>query len=163
MTQNIVAISAPTANYEWVAAANGFAWGGDSPGILGFPATKKVITAQIVPNPQIINATNTATVAYTAPAGDSIADIAPDTKGGVLVILAGSAPGLVYLPQGGSAIPYQGLPGVNIAQVGPLFRADAHGIWLYGNSGVFLFNTTTGLRKIAGAVNPGFASAGDCV
>jgi hypothetical protein len=162
-TQTISAISAPTAQYFWMTAANGYAWGVDSSGGLGSAPSKKLLTAQVIPNPQIINPTNTATVAYTAPAGDSIYDVALDTKGGVLILLAGSAPGIVYLPQGGSATPYQVPPGINVAVAGPLYHADAHGIWLTGNSGVFLFNATTGLQKIAGPVNAGFAPAGDCV
>jgi hypothetical protein len=162
-TQSISAISAPTAQYFWMAAANGRAWGVDSSGALGAPPAKQLLTAQVLPNPQVINATNTATVAYTAPAGDSIHDVAPDIKGGVLILLAGSTPGLVYLPQGASATPYQVPPGINVAVAGPIFHADAHGIWLTGNSGVFLFNTTSGLQKVAGAVNPAFVPAGDCV
>lgn len=160
-TQQVSAITPPTGNYYWAEVSNGFGWGLDSPGVLGYPASKKVITAQIIPNPQIINPPNTATVAYTAPAGATIANFATDTKGGVLVLLSN---GLVYLPAGGgSPTPYQVPPGVNVANLGPLHHADAHGIWFYGNSGVFLFNTTTGLAKIAGAVNSGFVSAGDCV
>lgn len=162
-TQTISAISASSAQNFWLTASGGSVWGVDSGGGLGSPPSKKLLTAQAIPNPQIINPTNTASVVYTAPAGDSIYQVAPDTKGGVLLIITGSTPGLVYLPQGGAATPYQAPPGVNLAALGPLYHADAHGIWLTGNSGVFLFNTTSGLQKIAGAVNSAFAPAGDCV
>jgi hypothetical protein len=163
-TQTISAISAPTGNYSWLEVANGYGWGLDSPGVLGYPASKKVITAQIVPNPQVINPTNTATVAYTAPSGDTIANIAADSKGGALIVLVGGAPGLVYLPPGGSATPYQLPPGLNVATIGPLHHADAHGIWFTGNTGVYLFNTTTGVQKVSGhALDPAFVPAGDCV
>ena len=161
-TQLVSAITPPTGNDYWAEVSNGYGWGLDSPGVLGYPASKKVITAQIIPNPQIINPPNTATVAYTAPAGVNIANFATDAKGGVLILLSAS-PGLVYLPPGGSPTSYQLPPGVNVTQLGPLHHADAHGIWFTGNSGVFLFSTTTGLAKIAGPVNSGFVPAGDCV
>jgi hypothetical protein len=164
VSQSISAITPATGNEVWVEVANGFGWGVDSPGVLGYPASKKLITAQIIPNPQIINPSSTATVVYSAPGGDNISNLATDNKGGVLVILVGSTPGLIYIPAGGgSPTQYQVPPGVNVATLGPLNHADAHGIWFYGNSGVFLFNTTTGLAKIAGPVNSGFGSAGDCV
>lgn len=164
-TQTISAITPPTGNYQWAAAAGGYAWGVDSPGVLGYPASKKVISAQIVPNPQIINPQSTATVLYTAPSGQIIGNLAPDTKGGVLVMLSGNAQGLVYLPLGGSPTPYQMPPGIALPNQGGLYsHADAHGIWLSTDSAIFLFNTATGLQRIAAnPIKSAFQPSGDCV
>ncbi len=162
-TQSIVPITPPAGTDNWMEVSNGVGWALDSPGVLGYPSPKKVLTAPITPNSTPIAPTNTSTVAYTAPPGDSIALIAADQGGGLLILNTGSAPGLVYLPVGGSPTAYPSIPGVSLATLGPRHHADAHGIWFIGQTGIFLFNSVNGLQKIAPGAKTDIVPGGDCV
>jgi hypothetical protein len=162
-TQTIVPITPRAGSDNWLEVANGVGFGTDSPGVLGYSPTKKVMSAAIVPNSNIISPSSTSQVVYTAPSGDAIALIAADVQGGLLVVNQGTTPGLVYLSPAGSPAPFQGLPGVNLAQLGPRHHADAHGIWFLGQTGIFLFSTTAGLQQIASGVKTDIVPGGDCV
>jgi hypothetical protein len=102
------------------------------------------------------------TTVYTTAAGTTIALIAADRQGGLLVALTGHSPGLVYLDPNTGPRLVMAPAGVVLATVGPRHHADAHGIWFTGRTGIFLFNATSGFQKIAAGVTTDVAPGGDC-
>jgi hypothetical protein len=165
ITQAITAITPPTATDDWrevatapaTAASRGgtFAYGVNSPGVLGAPQPTAVLIANLLGG-----ATKTA---YTATGGTTIALIAADRQGGLLLVLTGTLSGLVYLDPNSGPRTVAAPAGVVLATVGPRHHADAHGIWFVGRTGIFLFNATSGFQKIAAGVTTDIAPAGDCV
>lgn len=155
-THAITPITPAAGNDDWREVVNGVAWGVDSPGVLGYPAPTRLLTVSVQP-------AGSTSVAYTAPAGDSIALIAVDRQGGVLVNLKGSAAGLVYIAAGGAVSSAPAAGGVALAQIGPRHHADAHGIWFLGLTGIFLFTQGTGLQSLGPALQKDVVPGSDCV
>jgi hypothetical protein len=164
ITQSITVVTPPTGTDDWrevattptTATASGgtFAYGVNSPGVLGAPQPTAVLIANLIGR-----ATKTA---YTAAGGNTIALIAADRQGGLLVVLSGTSPGLVYLDPNTGPSSITAPAGVVLATIGPRHHADAHGIWFVGRTGIFLFNATSGLQKIAAGVTTDVAPGGDC-
>jgi len=100
---------------------------------------------------------------YTAGAGSSIAFIAADRLGGVLIGVTGSAPGLVYLNGGVGPVAVAVPSGAAIATIGPRHHADAHGIWFLGRTGIFLFTPPSTFQQIAAGTATDVAPGGDCI
>jgi hypothetical protein len=165
-TESITPLVPPTATDDWrevsslapVATSSGgtFAYGLDSPGVLGAPPPTTVLVAEL---PGGVLKTKTV---FTAGAGDTIALIAADRQAGLLVVVTGATPSLVYLDPNAPARTIPAPAGVVLATIGPRHHADAHGIWFIGSTGVFLFNSTSGLQKIAPGVTTDIAPGGDC-
>ena len=166
-THAITVITQPAGTDDWrevttapaTATASGgtFAYGVNSPGVLGAPPPTTVLRANL----QAGGLLKTTTV-YTAAAGTTIALIAADRQGGLLVVLTGHSPGLVYLDPNTGPRLVTAPAGVALATVGPRHHADAHGIWFIGRTGIFLFNATSGFQKIAAGVTTDIAPGGDC-
>src|SRR3984893_14601204 len=155
-TQSVSVITPAAGTDDWLEVSGTIAFGLDSPGTLGAPLATAVLVANLV-------AGTTPKTVYTAAAGDSIAAIAADRQGGVLVVLTGASPGLVYVDSNAGPKPVAVLAGVAPATIGPRHHADAHGIWFIGGDGIFLFNPAAGLQKIAAAVTADIVPGGDCV
>jgi len=163
-TQAITVIAPPTATDDWREAATvpttpstgggTFAYGLNSPGVLGAPKPTEVLIANLL--------SHASKTVFTAPTGSTIALIAADRQGGLLIVLSGTSPGLVYLDPSAGPRPVAAPVGVVLAAVGPRHHADAHGIWLVGRTGIFLFNATSGLQKIAAGVTTDVVPGGDC-
>src|SRR5216683_1231773 len=136
-THAITVITQPTGSDDWrevtsapaTAAASGgtLAYGVNSPGGLGAPPPTTVLRANL----QAGGLLKTTTV-YTADAGTTIALIAADRQGGLLVALTGQSPGLVYLDRNTGSRSVTAPAGIALATVGPRHHADAHGIWFIG-------------------------------
>ena len=166
-THAITVITQPTGSDDWrevtsapaTATAGGgtLAYGVNSPGGLGAPPATTVLRANL----QAGGLLKTTTV-YTADAGTTIALIAADRQGGLLVALTGQSPGLVYLDRNTGSRSVTAPAGIALATVGPRHHADAHGIWFIGRTGIFLFNATSGFQKIAAGVPTDVAPGGDC-
>lgn len=166
-TQSITAVTPPAGTDDWrevsfipaSTTANGgtFVYGLDSPGVLGSPPPTAVLLASLLPGSVVKTKT-----AYTAATGNTIALIASYRQGGLLVVVTGTSPGLVYLDPNTGPRPVQAPPGLVLATIGPRHHADANGIWFIGSTGVFLFNTTSGFRQIAPGVTSDVAPGGDC-
>jgi hypothetical protein len=158
-THAIAPITPPAGTDDWreVTSASGrtLVYGLNSPGVLGAPAPTAVFVASLTGH-------SGPTTAYTAPSGTTIALIAADRLGGALVVLTGTSPGLVYLDPGTGSRPVTAPAGVVPAMIGPRHHADAHGIWLVGHTGIFLFNASSGFQKIASGVSADVAPGGDC-
>ena len=164
-TQSMTVITPPAGTDDWREVATvpatptsrggTFAFGLNSPGVLGAPPGTAVIGAQVV-------AGSPKKTLYAASAGNSIALIAADRQGGVLVVVTGASPGMVYLDPNGGLKPVAGPPGVALATIGPRHHADAHGIWFLGRTGVFLYNVATGFQQIAPGTTTDVAPGGDC-
>jgi hypothetical protein len=166
-TQAVTVITQPAATDDWrevttapataTASSETFAYGVNSPGGLGAPPPTTVLRANL----QARGLLKTTTV-YTAAAGTTIALIAADRQGGLLVVLTGHSPGLVYLdPNTGPRL--EAAPaGVVLANVGPRHHADGHGIWFIGRTGIFLFDAASGFQKIAAGITTDVAPGGDC-
>ena len=152
----ITPITAPAGTDDWLEVRNGVAWGVDSPGVLGYAKPIKLLRAAVQPGAA-------KQVAFTAPTGDSINDIAVDTQGGVMIILVGSSPGVMYMAAGGAASPAPLRSGIALDKVGPRHRADAHGIWFLGQTGIFLFTASAGLQGLGPALQVDVVPGGDCV
>jgi hypothetical protein len=166
-THAITVIAQPTGSDDWrevttapaIAPASGwtFAYGVNSPGVVGSSPPTTVLRANLQAGGLLKT-----TLVYTAAAGTTIALIAADHQGGLLVVLAGQSPGLVYLDPNTGARSVSAQAGVVLATVGPRHHADAHGIWFLGPTGIFLFNATSGFQKIAAVVTTDVAPGGDC-
>ena len=166
-THAITVITQPTGSDDWrevtsapaTAAASGgtLAYGVNSPGGLDAPPPTTVLRANLQAGGLLKT-----TTAYTAEAGTTIALIAADRQGGLLVALTGHSPGLVYLDRNTGPRLVTVPAGVALATVGPRHHADAHGIWFIGRTGIFLFNATSGFQKIAAGVTTDVAPGGDC-
>ncbi len=166
-TQAITVVTQPTGSDDWrevtsapaTATASGgtLAYGVNSPGVLGAPPPTTVLRANL----QAGGLLKTTTV-YTTAAGTTIALIAADRQGGLLVALTGHSPGLVYLDPNTGPRLVTAPAGVVLATVGPRHHADAHGIWFIGRTGIFLFNATSGFQKIAAGATTDVAPGGDC-
>jgi hypothetical protein len=164
-TQSITAITPPAGNDDWrevsttpassTASGGAFAFGLNSPGVLGYPPPTVVLAANLI-------AGSAPKTVYTAGSGNSIALIAADRQGGLLVAVTGASPGLVYLDPAAGQRPVAIPAGVVVATIGPRHHADAHGIWFIGSTGIFLFNTTSGFQTIATGVTTDIAPGGDC-
>ena len=154
-TQTIAPITPVAGNNDWHEVVHGTAWGVDSPGVLGYPAPTKLLTVSTVPG-------STPTIAFTAPGGDSIALIATDTQGGVMIDLTGSAPGIEYLSSSGATSQPAAPNGTALASIGPRHHADAHGIWFIGQTGIFLFAQGSGLKALGPAQTIDIVPGGDC-
>jgi len=164
-TQAITVITPPTGTDDWIEVATApttptasggtFAYGVNSPGVLGAPKPTEALIANLL--------SRASKTVFTAPSGSTIALIAADRQGGLLIVLTGTAPGLVYLDPNTGPRPIQAPPGVVLATIGPRHHADAHGIWFVGRTGIFLFNATSGFQKIAAGVATDIAPGGDCV
>jgi len=154
-THVIAPIVAAAGNDNWLEVSGTTAWGVDSPGVLGYPPTTSVLQASAVaPGPKA--------KAYTASPGNTIALIAADRQGGLLIALAGSSPGLVYIGQTAGNTIYPFPTGVSATTLGPRLHSDAHGIWFLGQAGVFLFTSSSGLQKIAPGLTSDVVPGGDC-
>ncbi len=164
VTQSITVVTPPTSTDDWrevatapttpTASGGTFAFGVNSPGVLGSPQPTAVLIASL--------ASRLSSTVFTAPSGSTIALIAADRQGGLLIVLTGASPGLVYLDPNTGPKPITAPAGVVLATIGPRHHADAHGIWFVGRTGIFLFNTTSGLQKIAAGVTTDVAPGGDC-
>ncbi len=164
ITQAITAITPPTATDDWrevatapaTATSRGgtFAYGVNSPGVLGAPQPTAVLVSNVLGG--------ASTTAYTTTGGTTIALIAADRQGGLLLVLTGTLSGLVYLDPNAGPRTVAAPPGVVLATVGPRHHADVHGIWFIGRTGIFLFNATSGFQKIASGVTTDVAPGGDC-
>jgi hypothetical protein len=163
-SQAITLVTPPTATDDWrevatapttsTASGGTFAFGLNSPGVLGAPQPTAVLIANLIGGG--------AGSAYTAPSGNTIALIAADRQGGLLVVLTGTSPRLIYLDPNTGPRPVSAPAGVVLATIGPRHHADAHGIWFVGHTGIFLFNATSGFQKIAAGVTSDIAPGGDC-
>lgn len=165
-SQSVTAITPPAGTDDWrevsstlassKASGGTFAFGLDSPGVLGAPPPTTVLIAFLGSSVLKLK------TVYTADFGNSIALIASDWQGGLLIAVTGASPGLVYLDPATGPRPVAAPPGVVLATIGPRHHADAHGIWFVGRTGIFLFNATSGLQKIAAGVTTDVAPGGDC-
>ncbi len=163
-TQAITAVTPPAATDDWrevatapttpTASGGTFAYGLNSPGVLGAPQATAVLIANLL--------SRASKTVFTAPSASTIALIAADRQGGLLIVLTGTSPGLVYLDPNAGLRPVAAPTGVVLATVGPRHHADAHGIWFVGRTGIFLFNATSGFQKIAAGVTTDVAPGGDC-
>jgi hypothetical protein len=163
-THAITLVTPPTGTDDWrevaeapssaTASGGPFAYGVNSPGVLGAAQPGAVLVANLL--------AGTAQTVYTAAGGTTIALIAADWKGGLLVVLTGTSPGLVYLDPNTGPRPITAPAGVVLATIGPRHHADAHGIWFVGRTGIFLFDAAIGLQKIAAGVTTDVAPGGDC-
>jgi hypothetical protein len=154
-TKSITAVTPPVGNDDWREVSSGAVWGVDSPGVLGYPAPTSVLKVTVAPAGGPVTA-------YKAAAGNSIALIAADRQGGLLVAVTGSAPALIYIGPGGVPTTVPVPSGVSTATLGPRHHADAHGVWLIGQTGVFLFTPGSGLQSIAPGVTTDIVPGGDC-
>src|SRR5260370_193169 len=132
-THAITVITQPTGTDDWrevtsapaTATASGgtLAYGVNSPGALGAPPATTVLRANLQAGGLLKT-----TSAYTAAAGTTIAPIAADRQGGLLMVLIGHSPSLVYLdPTGPRSVTAPA--GVVLATVGPRPHPAAHRIW----------------------------------
>jgi hypothetical protein len=155
-TQNVTAVTPPAGTDDWREVTGTVAFGLDSPGVLGAPPPTVVLTTSVgVPgNPKAI---------YTVAPGNSVAFIAADRQGGVLIGVSGAAPGLVYLNGGIGPTAVSVPQGVVVATIGPRHHADGFGIWFLSSTGIFLFNASSGFRKVAPGATSDVAPGGDCV
>jgi hypothetical protein len=166
-TQGITVITQPTGTDDWrevttapataTASGGAVAYGVNSPGVLGASPPTSVLRANLQAGGLLKTAT-----AYTAAAGTTIALIAADRQGGLLIVLTGALPGLLYLDPNTGPKPITPPAGVVLATIGPRHHADAHGIWFIGRTGIFLFNAASGFQKIAAGVTTDVAPGGDC-
>jgi hypothetical protein len=166
-THAITVITQPTGSDDWrevtsapatsTASGGTLAYGVNSPGVLGAPPPTTVLRADLQAGGLLKT-----TTAYTAAAGTTIALIAADRQGGLLVVLTGHSPGLVYLDLNTGPRSVTAPAGVVLGTMGPRHHADAHGIWFIGRSGIFLFNAASGFQKIAAGVMTDIAPGGDC-
>ena len=164
-THVITVITPPTGTDDWREAATApttptarggsFVYGVNSPGVLGAPQPTAVLIANLLGG-----GTKTA---YTTTGGTTIALIAADRQGGLLLVLTGTLSGLVYLDPNAGPRTIPAPAGVVLATIGPRHHADAHGIWFVGRTGIFLFNATSGFQKIAAGVTTDIVPGGDCV
>jgi hypothetical protein len=164
-THAVTVIAQPAATDDWrevttapaTATASGgtFAFGLNSPGMLGAPQPTAVLIANLL--------SRASSTLFTAPSGSTIALIATDRQGGLLIVLTGALPGLVYLDPNTGPKPITPPAGVVLATIGPRHHADAHGIWFIGRTGIFLFNATSGFQKVAAGVASDVVPGGDCV
>src|SRR5712692_2487073 len=163
-TQAITVVTPPTGTDDWrevatapttpTASGGTFAYGLNSPGVLGAPQATAVLIANLL--------SRASKTVFTAPSASTTALIAADRQGGLLIVLTGTSPGLVYLDPNAGLRPVAAPTGVVLATVGPRHHADAHGIWFVGRTGIFLFNATSGFQKIAAGVTTDVAPGGDC-
>lgn len=155
-TKSTTVITPPAGTDDWREVSGDAVFGVNSPGVLGAPPPTQVLMVGLVGagQPRIV---------YTAAAGSSIAFIAADRPGGVLIGVTGAAPGLVYLSAGVGALSVTVPSGVVVATIGPRHHADGYGIWFLGRSGVFLFNPDSGFHQIAPGTTTDVAPGGDCV
>ncbi len=166
-THAITVIAQPTGTDDWrevtsapatsPSSGGTFAYGVNSPGVPGAPPPTTVLRANLDAGGLL-----KATTVYTAAAGTTIALIAADRQGGLLVELTGHSPDLVYLDPNTGPRSVTVPAGVVLATVGPRHHADAHGIWFIGRTGIFVFNATSGFQKIAAGVTTDIAPGGDC-
>ena len=166
-TQSITAITPPSGTDDWRAVSTipatlttgggTFAYGLDSPGALGAPPPTTVLVADLSPGSVV----KTKTV-YTAAAGNTISLIAAYRQGGLLVVVKGTSSGLIYLDPNTGPRPVPAPAGVVPATIGPRHHADAYGIWFVGRTGIYLFNTSSGIQQIAPGVATDVAPGGDC-
>jgi len=164
-THAITLITPPTGTDDWhevatapttpTASGGTFAYGLNSPGVLSAPKPTEVLIANLI--------SRASATVFTAPSGSTIALIAADRQGGLLVVLNGTSPGLVYLDPNAGLRPVAAPAGVVLATVGPRHHADAHGIWFVGRTGIFLFNATSGFQKIAPGTTSDIFPGGDCI
>lgn len=166
-THAITVITQPAGTDDWrevttapaTATASGgtFAYGVNSPGVLGASPPTTVLRTNL----QAGGLLKTTTV-YTAVTGTTITLIAADRQGGLLVVLTGQSPGLVYLDPNTGPRLVTAPAGVVLATIGPRHHADSHGIWFIGRTGIFLFNAASGFQKTAAGVATDVAPGGDC-
>ena len=154
-TQSVSVITPPAGADDWREVTGTIAFGVNSPGVLGAAAPTAVLSAAI-------DAAAAPKTIYTAGAGSSIAFIAADQLGGVLIGVTGSAPGLVYLNGGVGPVAVAVPSGAVIATIGPRHHADAHGIWFLGRTGIFLFTPPSTFQQIAAGTTTDVAPGGDC-
>ena len=153
----ITQLVAPAGNDDWLEVNGATAWGMDSPGALGAPKPTEVLKASLTKG-------STAAVAFSAPAGDSIATLAADRSGGVVVVLLGASPSVQYIDPSGAAGSAAAPSVVAVMSKGiPRHSADAHGVWFLGYAGVFLFTPGAGLQSVGPALKQDVVPAGDCV
>lgn len=154
-TQSVSVIAPPAGADDWREVTGTTAFGVNSPGVLGAPSPTAVLTAAL-------DAGGAPKPIYTAGAGNSIAFIAADRLGGVLIGVTGSAPGLVYLNGGVGPVAVAVPSRVVVATIGPRHHADAHGIWFVGPTGIYLFTPPATFQKIAAGTTTDVAPGGDC-
>jgi hypothetical protein len=166
-TKSVTTVTPPSLTDDWREVSDSppspgssggtFAYGLDSPGVLGTTLPTTLLIANLAPGGTL----KTKRV-YNAPAGDTIALIAADMQEGLLIVVTGSSPGLIYFDPATGPKPVPAPAGVVPATIGPRHHSDAHGIWFLGRTGIFLFNTATGLQKIAPGTATDVAPGGDC-
>jgi hypothetical protein len=163
-TQSLTPITPPAGTDDWLyvssitptstSSGGTFVYGLDSPGGLGAPPSTAVIAAQLVAGTPV-------KTIYTSAPG-TITFIAADQDGGLLAVVAGSVSSLVYISPLTRPAPVAAPAGIDPEQIGRRNHADAHGIWFLGGTGIFLFNATSGLQKIAPGTTSDIVPAGDC-
>jgi hypothetical protein len=163
-TQSIAAITPPSGTDDWLEVASitptptssggTFIYGLDSPGGLGAPPSTAVIAAQLVAG------TPVKTIYAAAPGTISL--IAADQDGGLLAVVAGPVSSLVYVNPLTRPAPVAAPAGMDPELIGRRVHADTHGIWFLGSAGIFLFNATSGLQRIAPGTTADIMPAGDC-
>lgn len=154
-THAITALVAPSGNDDWREVRNGAAWGVDSPAGLGYIRPTRVMTAPIQAGASV-----STVVTFTG--GLWIYLMTTDAQGGVVVVLTGTAPGVVYVPPGGSPAP-SALNGVAVNNIGLRYHSDSHGSWFLGPGGITLFTPAGGMKKVGPGSTADLIPAGDCV
>ena len=153
----ITALLAPSGNDDWLAVTGTTAWGRDSPLGLGYAAPTKLLRVALSPG-------STPSVIVTAPAGDSIPVMEADATGGVVAVLSGSAPAVIYVDAAGSSHSLSGSAvGTLLSRGLPRQHADGHGVWFLTQSGIFLFTASGGLQAVGPALKGDVLPGGDCV
>ena len=148
----ITELVAPGDGQDWLAVTRGIAWGANSNGAMGAPAATQILRADV--------SNGKVTRPYQSAVGTSIALIAPDSTGGVLLILAGQPLSALYLRPDGTQRPVSIASDVTARHLQGPRQADGHGIWFFG---VALARFDGDSIRVAGpAIEGVIAPAGPC-
>ncbi|GAC1662068.1 MAG: hypothetical protein PVS2B1_20520 [Candidatus Dormibacteraceae bacterium] len=148
----ITELVAPGDGQDWLAVTRGIAWGANANGAMGAPAATQILRADV--------SNGKVTRPYQSPVGTSIAVIAPDSIGGVLLILAGQPLSALYLRPDGTQRPVSIASDVTARHLQGPIQADGHGIWFLGEA---LARFDGDSIRIAGpAIEGSIAAAGPC-
>lgn len=149
----ITELVAPGDGQDWLAVTRGIAWGANSNGAMGGPAATQILRADV--------SNGRVTRPYQSPSGTSIALIAPDSIGGVLLILAGQPLSALYLRSDGTQRPVSIASDVTALHLQGPRQADGHGIWFLGNVALARFDGDS-IRIAGPAIEGLIAPAGPC-
>jgi len=152
-TLAITELVAPGEGQDWLAVTQGIAWGANSNGAMGAGAPTQVLGADL--------SNGKVTRPYQAPGGTSIAMIAPDSKGGVLLLLAGQPLSAFYLRPDGTQRPVSIESDVTAAQLQAPRQADGHGIWFLGKTALVRFDGDS-IRTAGPGIDRDIQPAGPC-